>query len=156
MTLNIDDFCRDMARTLSVLATVFPRPRDLFVEDIHEAEETDEFGIHSDRYLACFQTFVWMREEGFIRFTETLRSDGVEQAVLTGRALALLLQPTSLEGDSAAIAIEANTLLQRLRVALHEGSSTTLRLEVMDMISDITGYPRLGPVLPGANPDQAI
>lgn len=67
--------------------------------------------MHSDRYLACFQTLVWLREEGFIRFAQTLRADAVEQAALTGRCLALLIQPSSLEGNSAAIAVETNTLL---------------------------------------------
>jgi hypothetical protein len=156
-TLNLDDFCKDVARALIILASVFPRPRDLFVEDVYRAEETDEFGMHSDRYLACFQALVWLREEGFIRFTNTLRSDAIEQAVLTGRALALLIQPTSLEGESAAVAIEHNTLLQALRTGLQEGSSTATRLHVLGLISDMVRYPSMPPpVVPGETPDQAI
>ncbi len=156
MNLNLDDFCKDVARALQILASVFPRPRDIFVEDVYQAEETDEFGMHSDRYLACFQALVWLREEGFIRFTQTLRADAVEQAVLTGRCLALLIQPSSLEGESAAIAVEANTLLQRFRHALQDGSSTTVRMLVLDMIADMTRFPGLGPIIPGPMPDQAI
>ena len=157
VTLNLDDFCKDVARALVILAAVFPRPRDLFVEDVYQTEETDEFGMHSDRYIACFQALVWMREEGFIRFTNTLRSDAVEQAVLTGRALALLIQPSSLEGESAAVAIEANTLLHRLRAALQAGSSTSLRLLVLDLVSDLVRYPvSPPPVVPSEVPDQAI
>ncbi len=156
MHLNVDDFCKDVARSLQILASVFPRPRDIFVEDVWQDEETDEFGMHSDRYLACFQALVWLREEGFIRYTQTLRADAVEQAVLTSRCLVLLVQPSSLEGDSAAIAIEANTLLHRLQHALEEGSSTTLRMLVLDMIADMTRFPGLGLIIPGAMPDQAI
>lgn len=157
VTLNLDDFCKDVARALVILASVFPRPRDLFVEDVYQAEETDEFGMHSDRYIACFQALLWMREEGFIRYTNTLRSDAVEQAVLTGRALALLIQPSSLEGESAAVAIEQNTLLHRLRTALQEGSSTAIRLLVMDLVSDIVRYPVTPPpIVPSDVPDQAI
>lgn len=156
MNLNLDDFCKDVARSLQILASVFPRPRDIFVEDVYQAEETDEFGMHSDRYLACFQTLVWLREEGFIRFTQTLRSDAVEQAVLTGRCLALLIQPYSLEGESAAIAVEANTLLHRFQHALQDGSSTSVRMLVLDMIADMTRFPGLGPIIPGPMPDQAI
>lgn len=156
MHLNLDDFCKDVARALQILASVFPRPRDIFVEDVYQAEETDEFGMHSDRYLACFQTLVWLREEGFIRYTQTLRTDAIEQAVLTGRCLALLIQPYSLEGESAAIAVDTNTLLQRLHIALQEGSSTTVRMLVLDMISDMTRFPGISPIIPGATPDQAI
>ncbi len=133
------------------------KAQDLFVEDVYQEEETDEFGLHSDRYIACFQALVWMREEGFIRFTNTLRSDAVEQAVLTGRALALLIQPTSLEGQSTAVAIEENTLLNRLRGALQKGSSAALRLLVVELVSDIARYPASPPPLvPSQTPDQAI
>jgi hypothetical protein len=155
-TLNIDDFSRDVARTLVILASVFPRPREVFVEDVYQPEETDEFGMHSDRYLACFQTLVWMREEGFIRFTNTVRTDSVEQAVLTGRCLALLIQPTSLQGGSPAIAIETNTLLHQLHAALELGSSTAIRLSVMDLVSDMVRYPTMPPVVPGTAMEQAI
>jgi hypothetical protein len=157
VTLNLDDFCKDVARALVILSAVFPRPRDLFVEDVYQEEETDEFGMHSDRYVACFQALIWMREEGFVRYSNTLRIDAIEQAVLTGRALALLIQPTSLEGVSAAVAIEENTLLHRIRQALQDGSSTAIRLLVMDLISDIVRYPVTPPPLvPSEVPDQAI
>ncbi|MEZ5597792.1 MAG: hypothetical protein R3E84_15640, partial [Pseudomonadales bacterium] len=139
MTLNLDDFCRDVARALIILAAVFPRPRDLFVEDVYAAEDTDEFGLHSDRYLACFNALVWLREEGFIRYTDTLRNDAVEQAVLTGRCLSTLIFPRGLAGASASIAVDENTRLRELRAALQEGSSTALRLAVMAVVGEVVG-----------------
>ena len=99
--INIDDFCKDTARTLVTLYSVFPRQHTLFVEDICGVHEPDEFGVHSDRHLACFHTLLWLAEEGFIRHGDCIRQDAVDRAVLTGRCFSVLCSiPQMLElGD---------------------------------------------------------
>ena len=62
--INIDDFFKDAARTLAALYGVFPRRHAIFVDDIYQTEEPDEFGLHSERYQACFGTLLWLGEEG--------------------------------------------------------------------------------------------
>ena len=53
-SINIDEFFADSAKILTRLQRAFPQPIILQVDDICGAEETDEFGMHSARYLACF------------------------------------------------------------------------------------------------------
>src|SRR5690606_28258940 len=88
--LHIDDFCRDTARILLRLWGQFPRPQLLFVEEICGATEPDEFGLPGARHLACFSTLLWLADEGWLRYGECLRQDGLDQAVLTERGLRLL------------------------------------------------------------------
>ena len=137
-TLNIDDFCRDVAVALLQLASRFPRPYNLFVEDVYQPEETDEFGLHSERFLACFSALSWLHDEGYIRYEQALRMEAVEQAVLTARSLTLLVTPQSDEGDPT-IALEKDTLLARLRAALRAGSSTELRWAVIELMNKMNG-----------------
>ncbi len=139
-SLNIDDFCRDVATALVQLAHVFPRPHNLFVEDVYRAEEPDEYGLHSNRYLACFSALCWLREEGYIRYVDTLRTEAVEQAVLTGAALSRLITPSSHQAHET-LALDRDTLLARLRRCLREGSSTELRWAVIDLMRQMAAKP---------------
>ncbi len=134
-TLNIDDFCRDVATALVQLATVFPRPHNVFVEDVYRPEETDEFGLHSDRFLACFAALTWLKEEGYVRYADTLRMEAIEQAVLTSASLIKLITPRAVDIKET-IALDRNTLLARMREALRIGSSTELRLAVLEFIQE--------------------
>ena len=83
--IHINDFYRDASRILVSLFGVFPRPVTLFAEDICGADEPDEYGLHSQRFQACFATLLWLGEEGYLRYTDTIRSEAIDQAVLTGR-----------------------------------------------------------------------
>lgn len=65
--INVDDFCKDAARALLFLYRAFPRPHTLFVEDLCGPDRVDEFGMHSDRHLACFSTLLWLADEGYLR-----------------------------------------------------------------------------------------
>jgi hypothetical protein len=51
---------------------------------------TDEFGVPGPRYLACFGTLLWLAEEGYLRYDEAIRMDGIDQAVLTARCFSVL------------------------------------------------------------------
>jgi hypothetical protein len=130
--LHIDDFCRDTARTLVRLYSQFPRPQLLFVEEICGAAETDEFGLPGPRQQACFSALLWLADEGYLRYAETLRQEGLDQVVLTGRGLRLLCSRSAmpwLEGDSP-----AENHLAQLRRALASGSSTQLQRTVHHLL----------------------
>jgi len=93
--INIDEFFADSAKILTRLQRSFPQPIILQVDDICGAEETDEFGMHSARYLACFAAMLWLAEEGYLRFNETVRSEAIDEAVLSARCFVLLTQPNT-------------------------------------------------------------
>jgi hypothetical protein len=144
--INVDDFCKDVARTLLVLYRAFPRPHAVFVEDIAGPDRVDEFGMHSDRHLACFSTLLWLADEGYLRYADTIRQEAVDQAVLTGRAFTLLATPApGLEPAAAAelpvsVRLEQQTHVHRLARALEARSSSQIRRAVLEL---------MGAMLPG-------
>lgn len=129
--LHIDDFCRDTARILVRLYSQFPRPQLLFVDEICGSAETDEFGMPGSRHLACFSTLLWLGDEGYLRYTETLRQEGLDQAVLSGSGLRLLCSRSAMPwlgpelGDSHVV---------QLRRALAGGSSSQLQQTVQYLL----------------------
>lgn len=138
--LNVDDFFHDAARALLALYQVFPRRKAVFVDDIIGAEEPDEFGMYSNRYLACYSTLLWLGEEGFLRFEESINSEAIDQAVLTGRCFTLLSSPARVIDSSATSALpksvreERGSHLFALREALREGSSANLRAAMLELL----------------------
>ena len=88
--LNVDDFFKDAARTLVFLFTSFPTPTMVFVEDISGPDEPDEYGVHSKRYLATLGTLQWLAEEGYLRYTDLVQTEAIDQAVLTARCFGVL------------------------------------------------------------------
>lgn len=82
--IHVEEFYRDVAIALSQLYSAFPRRINLFVEDIAGPDEPDEFGLHSKRHMACFGALLWLAEEGFLRYVDTIRQEALDQAVLTG------------------------------------------------------------------------
>jgi hypothetical protein len=129
--LHIDDFCRDTARILVRLYSQFPRPQLLFVDEICGSAETDEFGMPGSRHLACFSTLLWLGDEGYLRYTETLRQEGLDQAVLSGHGLRLLSSRSVMpwlgqeQGDSHVV---------QLRRVLASGSSSQLQQTVQYLL----------------------
>lgn len=135
--IHIDDFFKDAALTLNRLYLSFPRPVAVFVEDICGPVTTDEFGIPGDRFLACFSTFLWLAEESYLRYTDTIRQEAIDQAVLTGRCFKVLTIP---EPDAKpdgtlppSVRSEHASNIHRIRDALKSGSSIRVR-EVMTHI----------------------
>lgn len=139
--LNIDDFCKDSALVLSTLYETFPRRHTLFVEDICGREETDEFGMHSERHLACLAAMLWLAEEGFLRYEDTIRQEAIDLAVLTGRSFTLLTTPCAEfhPPESASlppsVRLEHRTHLHRLRYALQQKSSVEIRAAVLQLMT---------------------
>lgn len=91
--IHIEEFYKDAAVALVQLYGAFPRRVNLFVEDIAGPDEPDEFGLHSKRHMACFGTLLWLAEEGFLRYVDTIRQDALDQAVLTQEAFIRLSSP---------------------------------------------------------------
>ena len=88
--IHIEDFYKDVAHTLLILYKSFPRKMILYVEDVCGADEPDEFGLHSERFLAGFSAMVWLGEQGFLRFAAPIKQEALDQVVLTQKALLLL------------------------------------------------------------------
>jgi hypothetical protein len=133
--IHIDDFYADATHILVSLHSVFPRPVTIFAEDICGTDEPDEYGVHSHRYQACFAAMVWLADEGFIRYTDTIRQDAVDQAVLTGKCFAALISPIDDTSEHHAdneqalppsIKAQHATLIFRLQQALKSRSSTAI------------------------------
>ncbi len=146
--INIDDFFKDSATVLVQLYSVFPRRFSIFVEDISGPDETDEFGMHSARYLACFGTLLWLGEEGYLRFEDTIRQDAIDQAVLTARCFSLLTSPApnseAIETTNLpeSVRIEQSTTITRLRNALKARSSARIRAAMVDLMAQMSGSSR--------------
>ena len=149
--INIDDFFKDSAKVLVQLYSVFPRRHSVFVEDISGPEETDEFGMHSNRYLACFGAMLWLGEEGYLRYEDTIHQDAIDQAVLTARCFTVLatparrLEPIEATDLPESVRLEQSTTVNRLRSALKERSSTRIRAAMIDLMAQMRVNPQRHP-----------
>lgn len=143
--INVDEFCKDTARALLVLYQAFPRPHSIFVEDLCGPDQPDEFGMHSERHMACFATLLWLAEEGYLRYVDTIRQEAVDQVVLTGRSFTLLTLPLPefLSDDARELPIslrlEQQTHIHRLEQALAARSSAGIRVAVLDVMAAMQG-----------------
>lgn len=131
--IHIDEFYADAARTIVSLYGVFPRPVTVFAEDICGPDEPDEYGVHSNRHLACFATLLWLAEEGYLRYNETIRHEAIDQVVLSGRCFTALLTPAAgVEQDPdsdlpPSVQAEHATLIYQLEQALKSKSSLKIQ-----------------------------
>ena len=127
--LHIEDFHQEVARILVALYNRFPQPGSLFVVDLIGEHEPDAFGVPAPRHMACFSTMLWLAQEGFLRYTDTIRQEAIDQCCLTERAFTLLSapDPQRLQADlPASVARQRATLAQRLRDALRSGSGNEI------------------------------
>jgi len=133
--IHIEDFYKDAARTFLKLYAYFPKRASVYVEDIAGEEELDEFGLHTDRHLACFGTLLWLADEGFIRYDDTIRQLAIDQAVLTHKTFVLLsarceLNPPSIDesvNTPASVIADQHTNISQLRSAVKSGSSEAIK-----------------------------
>jgi hypothetical protein len=143
--IHIDDFYRDVAKIFIRLYAVFPRKATLYVEDISGADEPDEFGLHHPRFEACFSTMVWLAEQGYINFQDTIRQEGLDSAVLTQRAFLILTSRSRLAADTVdpslppSILEASQTNIAQLRAAIKDGSSIALKNCVNQLLSHAPG-----------------
>ncbi len=143
--LHIDDFYRDCAMIFLRLYATFPRKTVLYVDDICGPDTPDEFGLHSERHQACFSAMTWMAEAGYVSFTETIREEALDQAVLTQRGFLLLSSRSELElgipedeiDDKLPPSVMERSLtnVTQVRHALREGSSIIIQ-QVMHYLLD--------------------
>lgn len=81
--INIENFYRHIAKILSILYEAFPSKASVFVDDVADIDTPNEYGLHSPQYTAGFFALVWLGDEEFLRYTGTIRQDGIDQACLT-------------------------------------------------------------------------
>ncbi len=84
--INIENFYRHIARILSILYASFPTKTPVFVDDVAGIDEPDEYGLHSPHYTAGFYALIWLGEEEFLRYSDSIHQDGIDQAILTHKA----------------------------------------------------------------------
>ncbi|GAA5442149.1 hypothetical protein Misp06_00310 [Microbulbifer sp. NBRC 101763] len=116
--LHIHDFYRDAGRILLALFGQFPLPTTIYVEDIAGPDSPDEFGLHSPRHLACLGAISWLKQSGYITFSQLVRQEAAEETVLTHRGFLLLINADAESGQSNA---------QLLNSAVRDASSTKLQ-----------------------------
>lgn len=134
--LHIEDFYRDVATILLRLYASFPRKITLYVDDVSGPDQPDEFGLHHPRFQAGFGAMIWLAEQGYLEFEETIRQEAIDQAVLTRRGFLLLscpVEPDLLKNEETAASLppsvqeEAHQTIASLRRAVKDGSSIVIR-----------------------------
>lgn len=139
--LHIEDFCKDTAKILLALYKRFPQKSTLYVEDISGPDTPDEFGLHSPRHSACFNTLLWLAENDYLHFSDVVRQEALENVVLSHRAFTFLSswqnaapvrseRPPAEQGSNnteGAPSPIRQTRIEELRSTLLNMSSTQLR-----------------------------
>ena len=105
MDLHIDDFYHDCAKGLLQLYRSFPCKSTLYVEDLIGRLEPDEFGLPDPRHQNCLGALLWLADEGYLRYESTLRSEALDQAILSEKGFARLSRahPKWLDEDARAL-----------------------------------------------------
>ncbi|OZG73722.1 hypothetical protein BTA51_07870 [Hahella sp. CCB-MM4] len=130
--IHIEEFYKDVARILLQMYHSFPRKSQVFVEDISGPDHPDEYGIHSARHQSCFAAMLWLSEEGFIRYQDTIRQEAIDQAVLTQETFLRLTCIADIESitaehdDSPRPGGIPATNIELIRHALKSATSTHL------------------------------
>ena len=127
---HIDNFYRDAGLVLKKLYRVFPRKTAVYVEDISGPDEPDEYGLHSNRYLACLSTMVWLAEHGYLSYESTIRQEAIDQAVLTHKGFTLLSSHFSFDPTANTGLSDADDPLQSNIDALRRALKTGAEEEV--------------------------
>ncbi|MCM2055739.1 hypothetical protein [Pseudomonas aeruginosa] len=136
MDLQIDDFHKDAAGGLLLLYQAFPRKTALYVEDLIGREAPDEFGLPSKRHQSCLGALLWLAEEGYLRFANTIHYEALDQAVLSEKAFLRLTRIVPRAGGGggggggggapACVRREQASLANQLRQALAQGDGERL------------------------------
>jgi hypothetical protein len=130
--LHIDDFYKDVARSLTLLYSSFPRKIILYVEDICGPDSPDEFGLHCPRFQSCFSTLIWLADTGYLRYDTCIRQEALDQTCLTHKGFTLLSSriPTA---DNQTPPYPSR--IDRLRDTLKNGSSFALEEVVQELLN---------------------
>ena len=141
--LHIDDFYKDTANILIALYKVFPRKHILYVEDICGEDTPDEYGLHSERFMSCFSTMIWLADEGYLRFEALIGNEAIEQAVISEQCFLLLSGRETNIKDGPAINHQHTTELLEvshsrvnlLKAAIREKSSAKVQAAVETILT---------------------
>lgn len=117
--IYIEDFNRDVAIILHRLYNSFPRPAALYVDEVAGNDDPDEFGVASERHQRCLGAMIWLAEEGFLRYRDTIGIEGVDAAVLSLSGFRALHQ-TEERGTQA-------MLIYAIREALRDKNSEAVK-----------------------------
>ncbi len=152
--INIENFYKHIAKALSILYATFPTKSAVYVDDVAGIDEPDEYGLHSPHYTAGFFALIWLADEGYIRYADTIRQDGVDQAALTHKAflkLTSIAEPiytppvytsednkivslVPAENLSPSILEEQKLVINQLRAALKSGNSIAVNKVVQHIL----------------------
>jgi hypothetical protein len=141
--LHIEDFYHDVAKIFLQLYASFPRKMILYVEDISGPDQPDEFGLHHPRFDACFSAMVWLAEQGYLKFDDSIGRDALDQVALTQKSFLLLTSRSALNAPGneestdfpPSVAEEQHTNIALLRKALKSGSSIVIKECVSYLLS---------------------
>jgi len=128
MDLHIDDFYQDAAKGLLVLYQAFPNKSTLYMDDLIGYMAPDEFGLPQARQQRCLSTFLWLAEEGYVRYQSTIRFEALDQIELSGKAFARLASavnplPCALKNTPPSVRRAQGSLANQLREALQSQHS---------------------------------
>lgn len=134
--LHIDDFYRDTAKALVVLYNAFPRKITLYIEDISGPDTPDDFGLHSKRHDAALNTLLWLGSTDYLSYKTQIRSEALEDTVLTHRTFLLLNSGLNRGSfDHQVPHAGADLLISKLREQLTSGTSSTLAICVRSIMA---------------------
>lgn len=141
--LHIDDFCKDTAKTLITLYNRFPQKSILYVEDITGPDTPDEFGLHSPRFQAGFNTLLWLAETDYLYYKQTIRQEALEEATLSHRAFVFLCSPTDdalQQFTENPNGLQLSTRISLLKETLATRSSDALRGLILHYLKTSRDY----------------
>lgn len=142
--LHIDDFCKDTALIWTMLYQSFPNTITLYVEDISGPDTQDEFGLHSPRYNACFNTVLWLAKAGYVQYKDVIQQEAFEHITLTHKAFTFLASSdmSLLSSDTATLSIPPTlpTRILDLRETTLNGTSTQLTKQVVEYMNAAKAY----------------
>lgn len=140
--LHIDDFHKDVALTLVYLYDCFPRKMEVYIEDISGIDDIDDYGLHSNRHLACMSAIIWLAEEALIRYEALVKQESFGQSVLTKKSYILLsslikqeLSAEEKESDIPESVLRSrHTRIAAIKNALKSKSSEQLKSVISEFI----------------------
>lgn len=90
--INIENFYRHIGKILCILYELFPTKTAVYVDAVAGIDDPDEYGLHNPDYTAGFFALIWLADEGYLRYAEPIRQDGIDQAALTHKAFLKLTE----------------------------------------------------------------
>lgn len=146
--IHIDDFYKDVAIIFIRLYATFPRKTILYVDEVCGADEPDEFGLHSERFLSGFSAMVWLTEHDYLKCDGPIKQEALDQAVLSEQGFLILSSRSELDfgdeedqktvdasGVPLSIMEQSKTNINQLRKAVKSQSSIMIRQSVHSLLN---------------------